>query len=96
MSKEIVKMEDKVIHEFKIIETEDGFRIEIKGDKERIRRMGFGPFGRFRGGHHRHDSRARHGRHFRFEKHFGWGPPWWWYEEEEENRGEPEEPSEKV
>ncbi len=42
---------DKVIHEVKIVETEDGFRIEIKGDKEAIRRMlrGFGaefPFGR--------------------------------------------------
>jgi hypothetical protein len=30
---------EKVISEFKIIETEDGFRIEIKGDKEAIRRM---------------------------------------------------------
>jgi hypothetical protein len=86
-------MEDKVIHEFKIIETEDGFRIEIKGDKERIRRMGFGPFGR--GHHHRHGPPPR-GHHVRFEKHFGWGPPWWWYEEEGEDRGEPEEPSEGV
>ncbi len=43
-------MTEKVIHEIKIVETEDGFRIEIKGDKEAIRRMmqGFGagfPFG---------------------------------------------------
>ena len=30
---------EKVISDFKIIETEDGFRIEIKGDKEAIRRM---------------------------------------------------------
>lgn len=90
-------MEDKVIHEFKIIETEDGFRIEIKGDKERIRQMGFGPFGRFRGRHHRHGPHGRHGgHHFRVEKHFGWGPPWWWYEEEDEDRGEPEEASPEV
>jgi hypothetical protein len=42
---------EKVINEFRIIETDDGFRIEIKGDKEAIRQMlhGFGagfPFGR--------------------------------------------------
>ncbi len=49
-------MTEKVIQEVKIVETEDGFRIEIKGDKEAIRRMinGFGagfPFGHgFRGG----------------------------------------------
>ncbi len=86
-------MEDKVIHEFKIIETEDGFRIEVKGDKERLRKMGFGPFGR--GRHHRHGPPRGH--HFRVEKQFGWGPPWWWYEEEgEEDRGEPEEPSKGV
>ena len=41
---------EKVINEFKVIETDDGFRIEIKGDKEAIRQMlkGFGhrPFRR--------------------------------------------------
>ena len=72
-------MEEKVLHEVRIIETEDGFRIEIKGDKERIRRMGFAraigfgmgrPHGRHRrgpGGHRRH----RHGG--------GWrrGARWW-------------------
>jgi hypothetical protein len=30
---------EKVFKEVKIIETEDGFRIEIKGDKEAIRGM---------------------------------------------------------
>lgn len=30
---------DKVLHEFRIIETDDGFRIEIKGDKEQLRPM---------------------------------------------------------
>jgi len=53
---------EKVIHEVKVTETEDGYRIEIKGDKEAIRQMlrGFGagyPFG--------------HG--FRF----GFGPGFW-------------------
>ena len=28
---------ENVISEFKIVETEDGFRIEIKGDKDKIR-----------------------------------------------------------
>jgi hypothetical protein len=27
---------EKVINEFRVIETDDGFRIEIKGDKEAI------------------------------------------------------------
>ncbi len=31
-------MAEKVIHEYKLIETDDGFRIEIKGDKEQIRK----------------------------------------------------------
>ena len=30
---------EKMINEFKLIETEEGFRIEIKGNKEAIRRM---------------------------------------------------------
>jgi hypothetical protein len=57
---------EKVISEFRVIETDDGFRIEIKGDKEAIRRMlsGFGPFGSFRAG-------APFGRGFRF------GPGFW-------------------
>ena len=41
-------MEEKVIHEVRIVETEDGYRIEIKGDKERLKEMfsgrGWGPF----------------------------------------------------
>jgi hypothetical protein len=28
---------DKILQEFRIIETDDGFRIEIKGDKEQLR-----------------------------------------------------------
>lgn len=30
---------ENVISEFRLIETDDGFRIEIKGDKEKIRGM---------------------------------------------------------
>ena len=49
-------MSEKVIHEVKIIETEDGFRIEMTGDKEELRKLLFEqgqpfsmPFGRGRG-----------------------------------------------
>ena len=57
---------EKVISEWRIVETDDGFRIEIKGDKQAMqhwiehikmhgpmrmgRHMGFGPWG-FRGRH---------------------------------------------
>lgn len=52
---------DDVITEFKVIETEDGFRIEIKGDKEKIKEFmsGFGG--------HRGWKRGR-------KKGFFWGP----------------------
>jgi hypothetical protein len=77
---------ERVINEFKVIETDDGFRIEIKGDKEAIRRMlsGFGPHNCFRAG-------GPSGRGFRF----GFGPGFWggfggwwdpWGETEEEKK----------
>lgn len=63
-------MSEKVIHEFQIIETDEGFRIELKGDKDMLRRMlfeGGRPFGMpfrwarrfgrhrpFEGEHHEH------------------------------------------
>ena len=89
-------MSEKVIHELRVVETDDGFRIEIKGDKERLRAMGFGqgafPFGD-RGGHglfggHRGGPR---GFGFRGGWHHGRGPwghgPWghqsWWSDEPE-------------
>jgi hypothetical protein len=77
---------EKVINEFKVVETDDGFRIEIKGDKEVIRRMssGFGPHNFFK-------AEAPFGRGFRF----GFGPGFWgrfggwcgpWEEAEEETK----------
>jgi hypothetical protein len=41
---------DRIINEFRVIETDDGFRIEIKGDKERIKSF-MGGFGRHRRWH---------------------------------------------
>lgn len=70
-------MADKIIHEVRLIETDEGYRIEINGDKEKLSRMGFGPMGRWHGGpgHHR---RGHHRRH----RHRGFGPgfipPWMW------------------
>ncbi len=81
---------EKVIQEFKIVETDDGFRIEIKGDKEKMRefvmnmdpRNWGGPWGMFR----------RHRRHhgpWVFAGKFPFSPPWMWWcgEEEEEAEG---------
>jgi hypothetical protein len=66
-------MMERIINEFRVIETDDGFRIEIKGDKEKIKSVlsGFG-------GH----AHGRHGRKRR--RAFAWGPfgfgfdPWMW------------------
>jgi hypothetical protein len=58
---------EKVINELRVIETDDGFRVEIKGDKEKIK-----AFMSDIGSHKR-----RHGRGGR-----SWGPvpfgPWMW------------------
>ena len=72
-------MEDKVISEFRVIETEDGYRIELKGDKEQMKkwfdhRGGFGrgmPFGRH-GGPERWMRGIFGGRHH----HGPWGHGW--------------------
>ena len=98
-------MEEKVVHEVRFIETEDGFRIEVKGDKERMREMGFGPdmeFGPGMGFGPRFGRRfgppfgAYPGRYGRW----GWGGrgrgnwprlgPWcWWWDDEPESGDEP-------
>ncbi|HLY26091.1 MAG TPA: hypothetical protein VKQ72_07115 [Aggregatilineales bacterium] len=95
-------MADKVIHEVRIVETDDGFRIEIKGDKERLREMGFGkggfPFGGFgpggmgRGpwGHGHHGHHGPRGFGFPWGRHhWGQGGPWW-AEEEDADKGKRE------
>lgn len=76
---------EKVISEWRIVETDDGFRIEFKGDKEAMR------------GWIKHFPRcAMHRRHHH--RPFGpWGPFFWrhgfWsgYEEEEEPEEEKKE-----
>lgn len=71
---------EKVIGEFKIVETEDGYRIEIKGDKEKMKEIFSGlRWRKFR-------SRHFHPFGFGFGQGF-WGGmgPWccWWEEEKE-------------
>src|SRR5258707_11669606 len=95
--------DEKVIHEVRVVETEDGFRIEIKGDKERLKEMfskgfpfgglgrimgGFGPFG---GGHGRHGHHG-HGP-FGWGRRGGWGGPWGGWDEEERSEGDKEKRS---
>ncbi len=51
---------EKVVNELRVIETDDGFRIEIKGDKEKIKAF-MSDFGK-------HRRRPHPGAHH-------WGPP---------------------
>jgi hypothetical protein len=78
-------MPEKVIHEVRFIETDDGYRIEVKGDKERLKKMGFYPGMGFGPGMHfrRWARKARKHRHGH-----GFMPPWMWGDESED---EPDE-----
>ena len=57
-------MSEKVIYELRLIETEDGLRIEMKGDKERMRDFARGHGMRGFGRHDGWKKWAQHGRHF--------------------------------
>jgi hypothetical protein len=59
---------EKVIQEFRVIETDDGYRIEIKGDKEKMKPF-INCFGSKR--HSRRNRRRRWG------GPFGFGPMAW-------------------
>jgi hypothetical protein len=76
---------EQVIHEVKIIETDDGYRIEIKGDKAKIKqffeRMPFRGHGGFRGGPWGFFGGWRH--------HGGHGPFGWGFGHEEEEEYPP-------
>lgn len=86
-------MSEKIISEIRFVETEDGFRIEVKGDFERLKNMDWGsspcgsdfpPFMNFgpRRGFWKWKRRGRHG-HGRHH-----GPPpgarsWWFWDADE-------------
>lgn len=95
-------MSEKIISEVRVVETDDGFRIEVKGDKERLRAMGFGqegfPFGLGRMGHGPFSHHGHGGFGFRGGRHHGqrwghgpWGHPWW--SDEPESQGNRETPT---
>lgn len=88
-------MSEKIISEIRFVETDDGFRVEVKGDFERLKNMdwgsgwGSGPcgpdFSSFMGfGHGRRFWKRRrhgHGRHQGHGRHHG-PPPGarpWWF-----------------
>jgi hypothetical protein len=64
---------EKIISEFRVIETDDGFRIEVKGDKEKITSFmssfGHHKWGRQGRGRRRSPGRGPFGFHF---------DPWMW------------------
>lgn len=93
-------MSNEVIHEIRVIETEDGYTIEMKGDKEALRemifsaqglnlygkRMGGGARGRRHNGEkHGHRGHREHGHHQKTKRHFGRGE---WKERMRERRQE--------
>jgi hypothetical protein len=99
-------MAEKIISEIRFIETDDGFRIEFKGDKERWREMGFDP-GAWRRGHDKHGHHGhgrhhhKHGRHSHGHHRHGWrghgcapgAGPWAWWGQWDED---PEAPAQKA
>ncbi len=82
---------DKVLQEFRIIETDDGFRIEIKGDKEQLREfvMNLDPRRWMHGPHGEHGwGPGPFGPRFgmRFRRGFGpFGMMWDWDEDDEDD-----------
>ena len=82
-------MAEKVIAEIRFIETDDGFRIETKGDKKHIRKMGLWPG-------MRHWRRARKAWMHGYGHGPGFRPPWMWGEwDEVDEEDEVTEPSEE-
>ena len=95
-------MAEKILHEVRFIETDDGFRIEVKGDKERMKElfesdmstmpgMGFMPgmrHGPMKGFRRRARKAWRHSPGFMM-------PPWMWCNmwEEEAEEDEAETPA---
>ncbi len=69
-------MDEKVIYEMRFIKTEDGFRVEVKGDKDQMREFAWG-----RGMRRQARRWAREARHCN-PRH--WGS--WWDDDEPEEK----------
>jgi len=88
---------EKVLSEIRFIETDDGYRVEIKGDKEKLNKMGFMHKG-FKPGRFFGRGRSRF-----WGRGHGYGPSRWAWEwdvrepqsNEELTEGEASPPGEK-
>lgn len=88
-------MTEKVLHEVRFVETDDGYRIDIKGDKEQLKKMGlhhlkhkgFGAGAFFGRRGFRHGPWGRHPMGY-------WGPPPWACEGYESDESESEKAEE--
>lgn len=67
---------EKTIYEWRVVETDDGFRIEVKGDKRALRGW------LKHGWHHGPRHWARHMRFGPWAAGFAGRRPWWGFEEE--------------
>ncbi len=79
-------MSEKVLSEIRFIETDEGYRVEIKGDKEKLKKMGFMHRG-FRPG-----MFFGKGRRWFWGRGHGHGPPPWawnWAEPTDEGASPP-------
>lgn len=70
-------MTEKILSEIRFIETDDGYRVEIKGDKEKLKKMGFMHKG-FGSGKFSGRGRGKF-----WGRGHGYGPPSWAWEWEE-------------
>jgi hypothetical protein len=80
---------ENIISEFRLIETDDGYRIEIKGDKEKMKSFMKGKYGRGRHRWHRNRSWGPWGFHPAMWMHMA--PCWDIWEEVDESESEAEE-----
>jgi len=93
-------MAEKVLHEVRFIETDDGFRIEFKGDKERMKEMwesgmeSMNCMGPMPGMGFRHKMKGWHQARKAWKHGHGHGfmPPWMWGMCDEESEEETETP----
>ena len=79
-------MAEKVLHEVRFIETDDGYRVEVKGDKEQLKKMGMMHFGKKGFGPGMFFGRGRRGH---WGRGHGYGPPPWAWDCEPEEAEKP-------
>ena len=82
-------MTEKTLSEIRIVETDEGYRVEIKGDKQKLKKMCFMHKG-FKPG-----RMSRRGRSRFWGRGQGYGPPPWAWEWQELTEEEASPPGEK-